>query len=310
MSIGDATLAIYGPQNTALAHWSLAAVERRNPGGEPAVYAPGPDADELLELSDETMIAAIEKVRRVILRHTPRRGRLRYFLMAGALAAALLGAVFWLPGAMIHHTVKVVPLASRADIGAHLLDTIQRVAGRPCAAEAADDGLKRLARRLLPDRAVNLVVLSRGVSAAEHLPGGYILLNRALIEDFEGPEQVAGFILAEDQRARQVDPLERLLLSTGPLSAFRLLVTGEMDTATLETYAESLLLSPPSPINAATLLARFAAARVSATPYAYALDVSGESVLPLVEGDPIPKDREQEIMSDGEWVALQGICGM
>src|SRR6056297_874208 len=96
VSLGDATLAIYDMQDRALAHWSLAAVERRNLGASPAVFAPGPDEGEMLELDDDSMIAAIERVRRAITRSTPRRGRLRYVLMAGTLLVMLWGSVFWL----------------------------------------------------------------------------------------------------------------------------------------------------------------------------------------------------------------------
>lgn len=309
VSLGDATLAIFDMNDKALAHWSLAAVRRQNPGERPAIFSPGRDAEDWLELTDDTMIDAIEQVRRVVEKNRPRKGRLRYYLAAGATTVVTALAIFWLPDAMIRHTVKVVPPAARADIGAQLLNTIQRVAGRPCATSDASDVLDTLARRLLPDRAVRLVVLSRGVTAAEHLPGGQILLNRALIEDFESPGPVAGFILAEDERARLLDPLERLLLDTGALSAFRLLITGQLPVETLENYAERLLLRPPAPITTADLLERFRLAKVSATPYAYALDISGEATLPLIEADPVRPDAETPILTDSQWVTLQGICG-
>ncbi|WP_108482588.1 hypothetical protein [Oceaniglobus ichthyenteri] len=309
VTLGDATLAIFDMNETALAHWSLAAVRRENPGERPALFSPGSDADERLELADDTMIDAIEKVRKVVEKHRPRRGRLRYYLAAGSVAVVTALAVFWLPGAMIRHTVKVVPPASRADIGGQLLATIQRVAGRPCTTRQSDEVLEMLAHRLLPDRQVRLVVLSRGVSASEHLPGGYILLNRALIEDFEGPAPLAGYILAEDERARHLDPLERMLLDVGAVSAFQLLTTGHMPVETLETYAERLMLRPPSKIDTDDLLERFRLAGVSSTPYGYALDISGEDTLPLIEADPVAPEAQRTVLTDGQWVTLQGICG-
>lgn len=309
VSLGDATLAIMDMQDTALAHWSLAAVRRENPGELPAVFSPGGDAEERLELDDDTMIAALEKVRRVVERSRPREGRLRFYLAAGIFAVLLGLSVFWLPGAMIRHTVKVVPPASRADIGAQLLDTIQRVSGRPCAGTAALEVLDTLTRRLLPDGNRRLVVLSDGVATAQHLPGGALLLNRDLIEDHEDPAPLAGYILAEDERALRFDPLERMLIDTGPVSAFGLLMTGQLDPATLESYAERLLLRRPDPLETEVLLERFRAAGVSATPYAYALDVTGESTLALIEGDPVAPGAQIPLLSDGEWVTLQGICG-
>ena len=62
VSIGDATLTLTDTAERALAHWSLAAVHRKNPSKRPALYAPSDAADEAeeLELSDDDMIAAIE----------------------------------------------------------------------------------------------------------------------------------------------------------------------------------------------------------------------------------------------------------
>ena len=309
VSLGDATLAIFDMNDTALAHWSLAAVRRVNQGERPAIFSPGSDAEDRLELADDTMIDAIETVRKVVEKRRPKRGRLRYVLAATCVAAITGLAVFWLPEAMIRHTVTVVPPASRADIGAQLLSTIQRVAGRPCTTPESNSVLDTLARRLLPDRQVRMVVLSRGVTASEHLPGGYILLNRALIEDFEGPAPLAGYILAEDERARHLDPLERLLLDAGALSAFRLLITGHLPIESLELYAERLLLQPPAPLPEDDLLERFRLAGVSSTPYAYALDISGEATLNLIEADPIAPSDQREILTDRQWVTLQGVCG-
>jgi hypothetical protein len=51
----------------------------------PALFAPGDDATEELELTDAEMIAAIERVRRAVERARPAPGRLRTRV---ALAAA------------------------------------------------------------------------------------------------------------------------------------------------------------------------------------------------------------------------------
>lgn len=54
---GEATLVLSDPRSeVALSHWSLPAVERRNPGVLPALYAPGDDALETLEIDDTDMI--------------------------------------------------------------------------------------------------------------------------------------------------------------------------------------------------------------------------------------------------------------
>jgi hypothetical protein len=87
VALGEATLVLSDMQGRALAHWSLAAVERRNPGVAPALYAPGDDAVEELELADGEMIAAVERVRRAVERARPAPGPVRTRLALGSVAA-------------------------------------------------------------------------------------------------------------------------------------------------------------------------------------------------------------------------------
>ena len=64
--IGDATLTIKDMRDQALTHWSLAAIERANPGKRPALFHPEGDTTETLEIADDEdeMIRAIEKLRK------------------------------------------------------------------------------------------------------------------------------------------------------------------------------------------------------------------------------------------------------
>jgi hypothetical protein len=59
----------------------------------------------------------------------------------------------------------------------------------------------------------------------------------------------------------------------------------------------------------AVLVERFAEARLSTEAYAYARDVSGESVLTLIEADPMRGQRpEAPLISDEDWLSLQNMC--
>ncbi|MCG6901158.1 MAG: hypothetical protein LJE68_00615 [Rhodobacter sp.] len=306
VSIGDATLVIYDGADRPLAHWSLPAVVRLNPGTRPALFAPAPDAPEELEIADTEMIDAVEKVRKTIERRRPRHGRLRFYLLAGGLAAVIALGVFWLPDSLIRHAASVVPQAKRAELGQHLLGNIRRVAGKPCSTVSGRRALDQLYARLRPDRTGSLVVLASGFADTVHLPGGLILLNRTLVEDYETPDVVAGYVLAETLRADAQDPVERMLQSTGPLSAIRLLTTGEMTDDALNAYAETLMTQPAATLDTDALLAAFREAQVASTPYAFARDISGETTLPLIEAD---HGGATQVLTDGDWISLQGICG-
>ena len=54
--------------NQALTHWSLAAIERQNPGTLPALFNPDGDPGETLELAETEgeMIDAIERLRQAV----------------------------------------------------------------------------------------------------------------------------------------------------------------------------------------------------------------------------------------------------
>ena len=309
LSIGDTSLTITDHREVALAHWSLAAIERLNPGARPAVFAPGAEATERVEISDAEMIRAIEKVRAAVERSRPHPGRLRNRLLLLGLAAGLAVAVFWLPGAITRTTAGLVPHVARADIGDALLSRIEPVAGRACQDPGGTDALARLLTRLAPDGPRSALVLPGAPPGARHLPGGTVLLNRGVVEDHDSPEVVAGYLLAEAERLAATDPLLPLLIHAGLPATIRLATTGTLPDPALAAYAETLLTGTPGPVAADSLAARFARAGVPLSPYAYALDITGETTLNLIEADPVPPETARPILSDGDWVALQQICG-
>jgi hypothetical protein len=99
------------------------------------------------------------------------------------------------------------------------------------------------------------------------------------------------------------------LLGESPVwASFRLLTTGEIEDATLAAYAEHMLTAPQASLDHETLLVGFAAYEISSTPYAYAVDPTGESTLPLIEADPFAQSAAPPILSDADWLRVQGIC--
>ncbi|RMH42635.1 MAG: hypothetical protein D6688_09960 [Alphaproteobacteria bacterium] len=306
---GDATLAITDAALRPLSHWSLAAVRRLNPGREPALYTADEDGRETLEIDDETMMNAIERVRRAIRRRRYRPGRGR--LAAVGTMALVLGllAALWLPSALVRHADAVLPAAARAAIGRQMLDTLRPLTGGNCHDADGLAALDALARRLIPDAPPALLVARSGVSGALALPGNIIVIGRDLVEDYDEPEVAAGHILVAATEARTHSPLVRLLQDAGAFATLRLLTTGTLPEGTLARHARHLVLSPPAPVlGTDEVIAVLGRAGISSTPYAYALDVTGESSLPLIEADPMRGQSKPEVLSDTRWVALQEIC--
>lgn len=307
VSLGEASLVISDQTDQALAHWSLPAIERRGTD-RPAIFAPGPDASEELEVDDPDMIAAIERVQGAIRRRRPRPGRLRSTVFTGGVAVALVLALLWLPGALVRHASAIVPQTLRTAVGADLLERLERVTGPVCMTPRGTAALRRLNERLRGAGAGPLLVVPGGIATSAHLPGGTILINRALVEDFETPEVAAGYVLAEEARRGAGDPLLQVLRAAGPVATVRLLATGRLPAPALDRVALGIPSAQQRAVPLSDLLPRFAAAQVSMAPFAYARDVSGEATLPLIEADPVGTTATP-LLSDADWVALQEICG-
>lgn len=308
ISIGDATLTITDMQDRPLAHWSLAAIHRHNPGQFPAIFHPDGDPGETLEVQEDetTMLDAIQQVQFAIDRARPHPGRLRLLGSLGLTAALLAGAMLWLPSALQHHALSAVSDINRKAIGQALLGRIERLSGQACITPQTAPLLADLARRT---NIRQIVVLRNGVSTSLALPGGIYLLNSSYFEDFEDPAVAAGAILVERARTRIEDPLMALLAAGGLSSAFHLLTTGQLRQGTLDSYAELALTKPRPDVETQAILAEFAQSAIPSSPYAYALDVTGETTIALIEADPLAHLELEPLLSDQEWVQLQNICG-
>lgn len=307
ISIGEATLMITDLRtNAALTHWSLAAIERVG-SGMPAVYHPDGDPDETLEIDDSEaeMVEALETLRKAVDRARPKPGRLRWLGATLSISAVLALVLFWLPGALQSHALSVLPPVKQSEIGEALLARFARVGGAPCRAPGTETALRALAARTGVAR---ITILPGGVSETLLLPGGTMLVNRTLVEDHEDPNVAAGFILAELTRRSETSALAELLSHAGLRGTTSLLTTGVMPDAALDAYAETALSKQRPATDHTGLLARFEAARLPAAPYAYAVDISGETTLPLIEADPLAGQVADPIMQDGDWLRLQAIC--
>ncbi len=307
VAIGEATLILTDLNDQPLTHWSLAAVQRKG-SGSPAVFFPDGDPQETLEISsgETEMIEAIEKLRRAIARARPHPGRLRWLGASLSIAAVAALAVIWLPDALREHAVRVLPDVKQTEIGADLLARIGRVGGAPCVTSGATKALRLLAARADAKR---VVVLPGGIRETLFLPGGTVIVNKALVEDFEEPDVAAGYVLAERARNATSPVINDILDTAGIRGTATLLTTGNLPASALDAYTEQALAServlPPS----TALLSFFEKAELSSAPYAYAVDISGETTLQLIEADPMTNKEIRPVMPDADWIQLQAICG-
>lgn len=309
ISFGEATLILSDPRSeTPLAHWSLPAVIRLNPGQIPAIYSPGGmESDEKLEVDDMLMISAIEKVHRVIDSRRPRPDRLRSGFMLGAGLAMLLLAAIWLPPALTRHAAHIAAPVQKAEIGSAILHQIIRSTGGPCNRPIAEAAQIRLAERLLgPGH--RIAIVPKELGRAIRLPGPLTVIGRDLIADQPSPEVAAGHILAAEAVARAAPPLLDALRFAGPKATFQMLTSGALSAEALRGYGDHLLARTPMEPDEEELLALFEKAGISSQPYARALDPSGETVLGLIEADPFRSATPRAVLDGPSWQALQHVC--
>lgn len=305
----EATLVLFDPRTeTPLSHWSLPAIERLNPGTVPALFAPGEDSEESVEIDDSDMIAAIEKVRGVVRRRQPRPGRLRGTILGTLLLGVVAIGVIFLPETIYTHTARVLPHATRAALGLAAVTDLQRVTGAPCTTPRGTDALASLSNRLYGASGPVILVLPTALTHAAHLPGPITLLPRSAVQGQRTPEATAGFVLAEGLRAEATDPMVPLLRHAGLMATVRLLTTGTLPQGALDGYGEGFLAEPAKPLPDEVLLAGFQKAKVASSPYGYAVDATGETTLGLIEADPWRNGSPQPILSQDEWDALRTIC--
>lgn len=304
-----ATLVLFDPRTeTPLSHWSLPAVERRNPGEVPALFSPGEETEESVEIDDADMIAAIEKVRSVVRRRIPRPGRLRGTILAGMLLSVVAVSVIFLPETIYTHTARVLPHATRTALGMAALTDIQRLTGAACATPKGTAALATMSERLYGVAGPAIFVLPEGLTHPAHLPGPITLLPVSAVQGQRTPEATAGFVLAAGLRAETVDPMVPLLRHAGLMATVRLLATGVLPAGALAGFGEVFLATPDIPPGDEAMLAAFRDAKLSSAPYGYALDASGETTLGLIEADPWRSGTPDPILRTEEWDALMAIC--
>ncbi|MFI0394866.1 hypothetical protein [Paracoccus jiaweipingae] len=311
VSFGDATLILSDPRSEMpLTHWSLPAVTRLNGDRLPALYAPGTDTssgEEILEVDDPLMVEAIARVHQAIAARRPHPGRLRFSLMLIALAGMAAAAALWLPDALIRYGACIAPEAARQQIGRAIVTDMQSQTGPACTRPGAQRALNELARHLIGPNA-SMTVLPAALPQASLLPGDIVVVGRNMIEDHPDAQVLAGYVLSALTLTPPPVPTQTALRHGGLRSALAVLAVGQINAETMRGHAQQLLSQPFRMPPEDPLLARFTRLGIASTPFAQAIDDSGETVLALIEADPLRDAPPNKLFSDKVWHTVQRIC--
>lgn len=302
VSFGKASLVMSDGKDTPITHWALHALEIIETTDEHTIYSTDKNGFETVEISDPTMNRAIVKIRKILRKPRSGRGRIRMLSTAVIALCFSLLAVFWLPTALADYTTSVVSDAKAREIGAKLMPFITQYTGHPCRSDAATPVIQKMEDRLINHNGGKLFIADLGARYSTRLPGHIILANRALVENYPGPEVLAGFILMEKALQERDPVLHALFMEAGPIATLSFLVTGNFNDDILGDFAKNQMTRALVFPNTNVLLVHFKETKISSAPFAQAI-----GNLSLADQDPV-KGQYQPILSDPQWLELQSIC--
>lgn len=306
IGLREATIILIDPKTEMpLTQWSLPAIVRLGEVAGFVTFASAEDGLETLEIDDPAMIAAFDKLRRVVDQRRRRPGRLRGALIASLALGVLAGGVLWMPLYLTRFTIDRLPQAARAAIGASALAELQKTTGSACDAHMGQIAAESLARRIDPLHPPHILILRDGLTHPTALPGGLILLPYDMVTNAEGPDVLAGLVLAEMLRAKAHDPMVGILHHAGFLATIRLLSSGALPDQALAGLGPAWADLPRTAPEGQALQNAFAAAKITALPY---LETPEGRTMPQFS-DPAPNGSDPVVLDDPDFLGLQYICG-
>lgn len=308
--LGDTSVTLISKNDVALAHWSIAGIRRLEVRGRPPRYGPDAGGPEFVEISDKTMVEALdrelapsdkgpERVRRPI-------GR---WIAAAAAFAAVAAAAQSFPDWASRLAASFFKPSERAEIGEQVAGYVAAEFGESCESRQATASLRKLSARLFPGERGGISVISGlGVPSA-HLPGGLVLVDRDLVVGQDSPEVLAGYVLMERTIMALNDPLARLIREAGTGATFGVIFGRRIPDTEMRIHAASVPYRPRPHFPEEELLERFRNAGFPSTPFA--LSLQGEDGLSeaIAAGNPLEGGIYSPLLSDGEWLGLQAACG-
>mgnify|MGYP000601184573 FL=1 len=250
VSCGQATLILTDMQNRPLAHWSLAAIDVQTHKEDAATLRPAPGSEESLEISDKTMLEALQKVQKAIDRSRPHPGRLRFILAVSSVVLLSFVTLIWGPQAMVSYASNVLPEAKRAQLGRALVERIGQLAGPYCTSPEGIRSAALLVERLAPKAALELRVLPGQRKAPIVLPGGKVILFDNMVGQSDDPAVTAAYVAAAIATLNDADPLGLYLEDAGPFVSISLITSNELSNRQLDQLANIALSDQRRPASA------------------------------------------------------------
>lgn len=205
-----------------------------------------------LVLTDGRAITWLRQTRPGLFRRDIRPGTFRRVaLWLGAAAASLLLMLFVILPNLSDRLAGWISPETEADVGRAMLAQVSKFFGAAnledieCRGTAGQQALLHLQDRLTKDRNIGydiqLRVVNHDMVNAFALPGGQVIILRGLLDEANGPDEVAGVLAHEIGHVAHRDPT-RLMLRAAGSAGLLSLILGDVTGGTLIAIAGDQLM--------------------------------------------------------------------
>ena len=303
VKIDASALTLISKGNQVIVQWSCDAIRRRRQRGLPAIYSPDSEFAETLEVSDLTAISVLDDIIASFDEQLARSGlSLRGVAVFVAVLALIVVPAVALFDRIAPHVAGLVSYRQQSEIGERVFAALADERGGECRSGKGMQSISVLERRIFPDERYRLRVVSDQAVRSLMLPGSIIVVGASVLEEFDGPEVVAGYALLELAAAGKSGPFDRFLSHAGiGVATYPALERGIDDRAMID-YARSLPAENPALVDDARRLEEFARAGFSSVPFGRVAGRAG-----LVADEP-GGGLHEPLMTDSQWLWLRDIC--
>ena len=295
-----------------------------------------------LSVSEPGLIRELRQSCPQLNRRDLRRGSRRRLLQRTVLAAAAMALIlFVILPRMAETLARLIPVEQEIALGKSVVTQIElalggtKLGGLRCSGRQGQAALDRLVARLTQAQElkyqVSVLVFDHGMINAFAAPGGQIVVLRGLLDEANGPEELAGVLAHEIGHAERRDPTRHALRTAGSAGIVSLIL-GDFSGGTLAVFLGEWLLNAGYTREAEAEADRFAldllnAAGIDSDGTAAffemieALDAPAVNLPKYFSTHPAAGDRAARArknsetqrgtaptLSDSEWQALKSIC--
>ena len=310
VQLGVESLTLRNKDESVITHWSRHILYEFPAPENKAIFSPDPETGEQVIIEDPLMIAVIRGDQYI---EDPSQNSAPIsfgipWIKIIALFIILAGIIYYTSEEIIKSTSGIVSAEKRAVIGEHLYSHLLNSESEECQSDAGNSAKKKLLARVVPDLQLDIRIVESVPFMSMSLPSRIVILNAALLEKYDGPEVVAGYIILEAERYRKFDILLPLLVDADLGDLFNLTVGRNIDFEYYRLYADRLLVGNLIEVDLSQVIEEIKKRAFPSIPFGHVYASTGGDAAPFLSDKKYLIDPYMPLLTDNEWQELRNIC--